>query len=129
MHPDSGNPGRTSVSQYQIARPSRSPSGNFRPANDGRGPADFKMSRGSANKTLVGFILTKNSQLERNLEKQTTIHEKASDAKITIKVIVYFDAPQKRRLERILKRLGLTTDKNVILIDARRDNKPSGSKA
>jgi dephospho-CoA kinase len=89
----------------------------------------FKDSRGSADKTLVEFKLTKNSQLERNLEKQTTIHETARDAKITIKAIVYFDAPQKRRLGRLLKRQGLTTDKNVILIDARRDNKPSGSKA
>jgi len=33
IHPVSGNPGRTSVSQYQIARPSRSPSGNFRPSS------------------------------------------------------------------------------------------------
>jgi hypothetical protein len=38
---------------------------------------------GRADKTLVEFKPTKNSQLERNLEKQTTIHEKASDAKIT----------------------------------------------
>jgi hypothetical protein len=105
------------------------PSDVTREANDGRGPADFKVSRGSTDKTLVEFKLAKNSQLERNLEKQTTIYERASDAKSTIKVIVYFDAPQKRRVERILNRLGLGRNKNVFLIDARRDNKPSGSKA
>jgi hypothetical protein len=35
----------------------------------------------------------------------------------------------KRRVDAILKRLKLQGDKDVILIDARKDNKPSGSKA
>jgi len=105
------------------------PSDVTREANDGRGPADFKVSRGSTDKTLVEFKLAKNSQLERNLEKQTPIYEKASDAQRTIKVIVYFSATEKRRIERILKRLKLTQDKNVIQVDARKDNKPSGSRA
>jgi hypothetical protein len=100
-----------------------------REANDGRGPADYKVSRGSADKTLVEFKLAKNTQLERNLKKQTLIYEKASDAKRTIKVIVYFSARERKRVERILKRLKLAEDKNVVQIDARKDNKPSGSKA
>jgi glycine/serine hydroxymethyltransferase len=57
------------------------------------------------------------------------IYEKASDSKLTIKVIVYFSAAEKKRVERILKRLKLVGDKNVVQIDARKDNKPSGSKA
>lgn len=105
------------------------PSDVTREANDGRGPADFKVSRGNADKTLIEFKLAKNSQLEKNLEKQAPIYEKASDAKTTIKVIVYFSASEKKRVERILKRLKLTEDKNVIQVDARKDNKPSGSKA
>lgn len=100
-----------------------------REANDGRGPADFKVSRGSADKTLVEFKLAKNTQLERNLKKQALIYEKASDAKLTIKVIVHFSAAEKRRVERILKRLALLGNKNIVQIDARKDNKPSGSKA
>jgi hypothetical protein len=52
-----------------------------REANDGRGPADFKISKGSADKTLVEFKLAKNTHLERNLRKQSEIYEKASDAK------------------------------------------------
>ena len=44
-----------------------------REANDGRGPADYKVSRGSTDKTLVEFKLAKNSQLERNLKKQAEI--------------------------------------------------------
>jgi hypothetical protein len=105
------------------------PSDVTREANDGRGPADFKISRGSIDKTLVEFKLAKNSQLEKNLQKQSEIYEKASDAGSSIKVIIYFSAKQKKRVETILKRLKLTQDRDVVLIDARRDNKPSGSKA
>ena len=100
-----------------------------REANDGRGPADYKVSRGSTDKTLVEFKLAKNTQLERNLKKQAEVYQKASDAKRTIKVIVYFSAAERRRVERILKRLNLTGADNVVLIDARKDNKLSGSKA
>ena len=105
------------------------PSDVTREANDGRGPADYKISRGSADKTLVEFKLAKNSQLERNLMKQCEIYEKASDTKSAIKVIVYFSASEKARVERILKKLNLAGNKNVVLIDARKENKPSGSKA
>jgi hypothetical protein len=100
-----------------------------REANDGRGPADYKVSRGSEDKTIVEFKLAKNSQLERNLQKQCEIYEKASDAKRSIKVIVYFSASEKRRVDRILKSLKLVGSKDVIQIDARKDNKPSASKA
>jgi hypothetical protein len=100
-----------------------------REVNDGRGPVDFKISRGKTDKTLVEFKLAKNSQLKRNLEKQTQIYEKASDARRSIKVIIYFSKQELNRVTKILKDLGLSIDKDIILIDARKDNKPSGSKA
>ncbi len=100
-----------------------------REANDGRGPVDFKISNGSKDKTLVEFKLAKNTQLERNLQKQAEVYEKASDAQTTIKVIMYFTAAEKQRTEKILKKLGLTGHASIVMIDARRDNKPSGSKA
>ena len=100
-----------------------------REANDGRGPLDFKVSRGSKDKTLVEFKLAKNSQLEKNLKHQAEIYQKASDADRAIKVIIYFTAREKKRLEGILKKLKLDGHKDVVLIDARKDNKPSGSKA
>jgi hypothetical protein len=99
-----------------------------REVNDGRGPADFKVSRGSQDKTIVEFKLAKNTQLKRNLEHQVEIYKKASDAKRGIKVIVYFSAAERKRVAGILKALKLTDDR-VVLVDARRDNKPSGSKA
>ncbi len=100
-----------------------------REANDGRGPVDFKVSMGSKDKTLVEFKLASNSQLKRNLKGQAPVYQKASDAKKTIKVIVYFTAAEKKHVDGILKELKMTGDPNVVLVDARKDNKPSGSKA
>jgi hypothetical protein len=98
-------------------------------ANDGRGPVDFKISRGALDKTLVEFKLAKNSQLRKNLENQTKIYEKASDAKRTIKAIVFFTEAEEARVVSILADLKLLGSHDVVLIDARRDNKPSGSRA
>ncbi len=100
-----------------------------REANDGRGPVDFKVSLGSRDKTLVEFKLASNNQLKRNLRRQAPVYEKASNAKKTIKVIVYFTAAEKKRVDGIVKALKMTNDRNIVLVDARKDNKPSGSKA
>lgn len=107
-----------------------SPSDVSREVNDGRGPADFKISRAAFDKSLVEFKLAKNSQLERNLEKQSPIYEAASDAtQPTLKAIVYFTEAELQRVEGILGRLKLNGSPHIILIDARSDNKPSGSRA
>jgi hypothetical protein len=105
------------------------PSDVSREVNDGRGPVDFKISRGSDDKTLVEFKLASNSQLKRNLERQVEIYQKASNARRALKVIVYFTAEELRKVQRVLNDLKLQNSSDVILIDARRDNKPSASKA
>jgi hypothetical protein len=105
------------------------PSDISREVNDGRGPVDFKVSIGALDKTLVEFKLASNSQLERNLQNQIAIYQKASDAEKAIKVIFYFSAKELNRVKTILKKLNLIGNEDIILIDARRDNKPSGSKA
>ena len=56
-------------------------------------------------------------------------HQKASDAKKAIKAVFYFSAAEYRRVVRVLKNLKLEGSKDVVLVDARKDNKPSGSKA
>ena len=73
--------------------------------------------------------LASNTQLERNLRNQTDVYERASDASRSIKIIIYFSATERRRVDRILKRLRRERDTSIVLIDARQDNKPSGSKA
>src|SRR5262249_54513526 len=104
------------------------PSHDGAETNDGPGPVDFKITRGR-DKTLVEMKLAKNTKLEQNLAKQAEIYQAASDAKNAIKAIIYFTASELVKVNAILKRLGLTGHKDVVLIDARRDNKPSASKA
>jgi hypothetical protein len=100
-----------------------------REVNDGRGPVDFKISIGAPDKTLVEFKLAANTQLEKNLRHQVDIYQKASDAKNALKVVFYFTEKELKRVEAILKKLGMENNKDIILVDARNDNKPSGSKA
>ncbi|MGA8817679.1 MAG: hypothetical protein WB624_10325, partial [Xanthobacteraceae bacterium] len=97
--------------------------------NDGRGPADFKISRGAADKTIVEMKLARNTQLKRNLQRQAELYQKASDAQHSIKVIIFFTAAEDERVAEILNELGLDKSEDVVLIDARADNKPSASKA
>lgn len=105
------------------------PSDVNREVNNGRGPVDFKISRGSKDKTLVEFKLASNSQLKRNLMNQVEIYEKANNTKSSIKVILYFSETELKKVQAILKEMKLEEKENVVLIDARNDNKPSASKA
>jgi len=100
-----------------------------REVNNGRGPVDFKVSVGRRDSTLVEFKLAKNTQLKRNLQNQIEIYKKSSDTKQSIKVILFFTKKELDRVKKILKELKIESDPHIILIDARRDNKPSASKA
>lgn len=105
------------------------PSDVNREVNNGRGPVDFTISRGSRDKSLVEFKLASNSQLKRNLRKQVPVYEAANDTRRSLKVVCYFSERELAKTEGILRELGLENDASIILIDARADNKPSGSKA
>lgn len=105
------------------------PSDVSREVNDGRGPVDFKVSRGRYDKTLVEFKLAKNTHLRRNLEKQVEVYKKASDAPKALTVILYFTDDELAKVINIFNDLGLHDDPDIILIDGRPTNKPSGSKA
>src|SRR5207244_2942081 len=100
-----------------------------REVNDGRGPADFKISSGATDKTLVEMKLASNRSLRRNLENQVELYQKASDAKAALKVVLFFDDEEERRTKLTLKQLGIDKSRDIFLIDARSDNKPSGSRA
>ncbi|GAA4351927.1 hypothetical protein [Kangiella taiwanensis] len=96
--------------------------------NNGRGPVDYKISRGSNDATLVEFKLAKNTKLKQNLENQVAIYEDANNTKQSIKVIIYFNDKEFTRVRKILKDLGLKESKRLVLIDAS-DNKASASNA
>ena len=105
-----------------------SPSSVDTEVNNGRGPVDFKVSRGSKDQTLVEFKLASNTQLEKNLANQVAIYEKANCTTQSYKVILYFNDSQHRKVTRILKNLKQHKEAGIILIDAGKD-KPSASKA
>lgn len=98
-----------------------------REVNNGRGPADYKISYGMKNSTLVEFKLASNSKLKNNLAKQVDVYKAASDTDRAIKVILYFSAEEEAKTLSILNELGLSGCNDIILIDARCDNKQSAS--
>jgi hypothetical protein len=100
-----------------------------REVNNGRGPVDFNISKGSADKTLVEFKLASNSKLKQNLKNQVGVYELANDTAKSIKVILYFTESELERVLNVLNELGLAGRRDVVLIDACADNKPSASNA
>jgi hypothetical protein len=88
-----------------------------REVDDGRGPADFKISRG-LDKTIVEFKLASNKKLKQNLQHQTEAYQSASDASTGLKVIMYYDAKELERVEGILEELGIEEGEDIVLIDA-----------
>lgn len=100
-----------------------------REVNNGRGPVDFKISKGSKDSCLVEFKLASNTKLEQNLKKQVEIYQAANQTPNALKVILYFSMGELLTVQGVLKRLKLDNSPHVILIDARPDNKPSASVA
>lgn len=100
-----------------------------REPNNGRGPVDFKISIGSKDKSLIEFKLASNSHLRRNLERQVEIYEKANQTSTSVKVIICYTAEDQVKVQKIIKDLKLNDREDIVLIDARNDNKPSASTA
>lgn len=100
-----------------------------REPNNGRGPVDYKVSKGAVDKTLIEFKLASNSQLKRNLARQVAIYEKANETHTSVKVIICYSELEQEKVRGILTELGLSEEESVVVIDARADNKPSASKA
>lgn len=98
-----------------------------REVNNGRGPADYKISYGKKNATLVEFKLASNSKLKQNLEKQVDVYKAASETDRAIKAILYFTDTEYEKVTKVLNDLGINGCRDVVLIDARNDNKPSAS--
>ncbi len=97
-----------------------------REVNNGRGPVDFKVSKGSKDSTLVEFKLASNPRLKKNLENQVEIYKKASCTDRAIKVILYFTDEEYAKVTGILNDLNLHGCDDIVLIDAI-DQKPSAS--
>lgn len=99
-----------------------------REVNNGRGPVDYKISYGKRNSTLVEFKLASNSKLKQNLAKQVDIYKVAAETNYALKVILYFSEKEYDKVCTILNELQLVECEDIVLIDARNDNKESASK-
>ena len=91
-----------------------------REPNNGRGPVDYSISKGSEDKTLIEFKLASNSKIKQNLAKQVEIYEKANNTQKSIKVVLYFDDSELKKVNKILKELKTENNPNIVLIDAGR---------
>ncbi|HUH19389.1 hypothetical protein [Albibacterium sp.] len=88
--------------------------------NNGRGPVDFTVSKGAADKTVVEFKLAKNTDLKSNLQYQVDIYKKANNTDKAVTVILYFTDAEVKKTKRILEELGLNGKENIVLIDGRK---------
>lgn len=94
--------------------------------NNGRGPADYKVSFGDRDSTIVEFKLGGSSSLKKNLQNQTEIYKKASKSISDIKVILCYTQSEIDKVQRTLKAIQQQNAENVIIIDATK--KASASK-
>ncbi|MDB5854805.1 MAG: hypothetical protein JWR22_2846 [Herminiimonas sp.] len=97
--------------------------------NNGRGPVDYKISKGRSDACLVEFKLAKNTGLEKNLQHQVKIYRNANAQCPAIKVILFFTEAERSRVIAILTRLDLLAREDIVLIDASLETKVSASKA
>ena len=77
---------------------------------------------------MIEFKLGSNTQLKRNLKNQVPTYEAAEQTDKSVKVIICYTVKDHARVQKILKELKLDTAESIVVIDARRDNKPSASK-
>lgn len=88
--------------------------------NNGRGPADYKVSYGGSDSTIVEFKLARTSSLEKNLNNQTEIYKKASKSISDIKVILCYTISEISKVKKLVKKITGSDHipENIIIIDA-----------
>jgi hypothetical protein len=92
-----------------------------REVNNGRGPVDFKISKGSKDISLVEFKLASNSKLKNNIAKQVEVYKAANNTDRAIKVILFFSYDELDKVNAVLNELGLQGCKDIVLINAVND--------
>lgn len=96
--------------------------------NNGRGQADFIVSKGIINQNIIEFKLASNSNLG-HVFTQIKIYEAANCADGSLVVIFCFSADEMRFAEKVVKDEGYgdAIGESIFLIDCRKDNKKSAS--
>lgn len=98
--------------------------------NNGRGYADFIVSKGQNNQNIIEFKLASNSSLS-HVFTQVRIYEAANCGEGSLIVIFYFSEEEYIYAKNVVSTAGYSSmlDESVYLIDYRNDNKTSASKA
>lgn len=96
--------------------------------NNGRGPLDFKVSKGNADKTIIEFKLASNTKLKQNLQSQVHIYKKANNTDKSITVLFFFTEKEEKKIDRVLEELQIKKKRNIVVIDCIKQ-KPSASNA
>jgi len=96
--------------------------------NNGRGQADFIVSRGKYNQNVIEFKLASNKSLE-HVFNQVEIYEAANCSEGSLIVIFFFTKQEEIFARNIIKSAGYENmiDESIFLIDCRKDNKKSAS--
>lgn len=100
-------------------------------ANIGRGPVDFKVSRGYHHKALIEVKLAKNSRFWHGLESQLPTYLKAEERKDGFFVIValHEDDKQLREARRIVRVVNQDLGLNIRVVVVYADRSAPGSRA
>lgn len=93
--------------------------------NNGRGPADYKISFGSGDSSIVEFKLARSSSLKKNLMNQTDVYKAASKSARDISVILCYTSIEIRKVNKTIKEIGKENHENIIIIDATPKNSAS----
>ena len=97
--------------------------------NNGRGPIDFIVSYGSADKTGLELKLASSTKLKQNLLNQGKVYAEDSNLKHVIKIIFYFSDLNLEQVNNILRQIGKSADnKEIFLIDCRKKDSGSNQK-
>lgn len=94
--------------------------------NNGRGPLDFKVSKGATDKTIIEFKLASNTKLKQNLQNQIDVYKKANNTNKSITVLFFFSEKEEKRIDRVLEELQIEKQENIVIIDCTKQ-KPSAS--
>ena len=86
--------------------------------NNGRGSADYKISFGRNDSTIVEFKLGKSSSLKANLQHQVEIYKQASKSVSDISAILCYSRQEILRVQKVRKELKIQDAENIVIIDA-----------
>lgn len=90
-----------------------------RECNNGRGPADFTLSDGAVDVTVIELKKANNSKLRANLLNQLGAYKRANQTEKGVAVIFAFNEKQENKVNKLLIELGLKDNLYVVVIDAK----------